>query len=110
MLTLDTLNEGLWDWPDITVPRFWWSHRYYEIMGYAPDELEPTLDTVVRLVHPDDLERLRAQIQANFHLVKPVDLEYRIITKIRGMPMDPGARKGDTKPSGRNLPHAGHRP
>lgn len=81
MLTLDTMNEGIWDWPDVTVPRFWWSHRYYEIIGYSPDELEPTLDSVLRLVHPDDVERLRAQIQANLQQSEPVDVEYRIITK-----------------------------
>jgi PAS domain-containing protein len=48
ILMLDTLNEGIWDWPDVGASTFWWSPRFYELLGYAPNATEATLEHASR--------------------------------------------------------------
>lgn len=48
-----THNDGFWDW-NLATDEVYYSPRWAEMLGYAPDELEPCLDTWKRLVHGDD--------------------------------------------------------
>lgn len=79
-LVYDTLNDGLWDWPDITRHRFWWSPRYYEILGYRPGEVEATPESFFARVHPEDVTRLQADYQKNMNAPQGFTNEFRIIT------------------------------
>jgi rsbT co-antagonist protein RsbR len=51
---LDGSRDGAWD-SDITNGKAYYSPRYAEILGYAPDELESTIETWQSKIHPDDL-------------------------------------------------------
>ncbi len=55
-LSLPCANDGLWDY-DATGNRTWFSPRWKEMMGYAPDDQIASPDWT-RLVHPDDLPRV----------------------------------------------------
>lgn len=50
-----THNDGFWDW-NLATDEVYYSPRWAEMLGYAPEELEPCLDTWKRLVHEDDKE------------------------------------------------------
>ncbi|MFM8331401.1 MAG: PAS domain S-box protein [Candidatus Methylumidiphilus sp.] len=52
-LALQGGNDGLWDW-NLETGEVYYSPRWKAMLGYAEDELEGTLDTWARLVHPQD--------------------------------------------------------
>jgi len=49
-------NDGLWDW-DLSSSSVYYSPRWKSMLGYGEDELENTLETWKKLVHPEDLDR-----------------------------------------------------
>lgn len=78
----DALHEGLWDWDDLSVHRFWWSPRFYALLGYREDELEPTMETFMALLHPDDRKRVEENRERQVEQsAQPVESEYRLRTK-----------------------------
>lgn len=65
-MIIDGSAAGTWEWN----PQSGWmqvNERWAEIVGYALHELQPiSSDTFVQLVHPDDLQRSDAALQAHF--------------------------------------------
>jgi len=55
-------GDGIWDWNLLTGEMLFSGH-YEEMLGYAKGELQPTVDTWVESVHPDDLPRVRQNLQ-----------------------------------------------
>ncbi|MEQ9069770.1 MAG: PAS domain-containing protein [Gimesia chilikensis] len=53
-LFLQHTTEGVWDWVDLDAQEQWWSPRFYELLGYRDQEIESSLDTFERLLHPED--------------------------------------------------------
>ncbi|HYC91452.1 MAG TPA: PAS domain S-box protein [Thermoanaerobaculia bacterium] len=58
-------NDGFWDW-NIAGGAVQFSERAVAMLGYAPGELEPRVDTWERLVHPDDYPAMMSVL--NDHL------------------------------------------
>lgn len=73
-------NDGIWDW-NISSNTNYFSPRFMELLGYAPDELAAELRTFEALLHPDDLawvfDRVRQHLENNI----PYNVEYRLRTK-----------------------------
>jgi len=58
-----------------------WSDEQYRIFGYAPGEIEPSFETTLHHVHPEDRQKW---LKANQEFIQekiPYHLEYRIIRK-----------------------------
>jgi PAS domain S-box-containing protein len=51
---------GIWDW-DVGADVLMWDARTYEIYG-APPDAQPSMEYMLRSVHPDDVERTRAEV------------------------------------------------
>jgi len=64
-LALDGARDGVWDW-DVPSGRAIYSEHWTDMLGYAPDEVEPDVQAWLRLVHPDDLPRAQAAMAAHF--------------------------------------------
>ena len=58
-LAMRGATDGLWDW-NVRTGEVYYSSRWASMLGYDVDELEPTIETFRDLIHPDDLERVRA--------------------------------------------------
>jgi PAS domain S-box-containing protein len=58
-------NDGFWDW-NIASGAVQFSERAVAMLGYAPGELDPRVDTWERLVHPDDYPAMMSVL--NDHL------------------------------------------
>jgi PAS domain S-box-containing protein len=56
-MTLDALNEAPWDW-DFSTGQISFSERGFEMLGYQPGEIPYTFEGWMRLVHPDDVEKV----------------------------------------------------
>ncbi len=71
-------NDGLWDW-DLKSGQIYLSARWKSILGYADDELGSSPESWFELVHPEDLDLLRAQIKAHLEGLTPhFENEHRI--------------------------------
>jgi PAS domain S-box-containing protein len=78
-------NVGIWDWDGQTnTVRF--GGRWYEMLGFTEEELGSRFDTVwTQHVHPDDLPRVRALLEAHLTNQKDVyEAEYRMRCKDGG--------------------------
>lgn len=74
-------NEGLWDW-DPTTRHLYLSSRLLSLLGLKSDTLRTTGEEWLKLIHPDDRARYRADVIA--HLRGETDhfeSEYRIADK-----------------------------
>ncbi|MDF1504059.1 PAS domain-containing sensor histidine kinase [Roseisolibacter sp. H3M3-2] len=63
-LALESAEDGLWDW-DMTTGASFLSPRWCALLGYAPDELTGHADSWIALLHPDDRDRVWANVQAH---------------------------------------------
>ena len=80
-LALEATNDGIWDW-DAIHNTVYYSARWKEILGFAEWELPNAPGTWEKLVHPEDIGRARAAIEA--HLARQTSnytAEYRIRAK-----------------------------
>jgi PAS domain S-box-containing protein len=81
----EATNDGIWTW-EAGTGEGWWSDKYAALLGYEPTELSPTHEQWMRLVHPDDRERVARSNAA--WLAGPAprwDEEYRMVRKDGGV-------------------------
>ena len=71
-------QEGVYDW-NVETGAVFYSPRWIEMLGYAPDEIEPHVRAWERLLHPDDSERARGLIER----VRRGEQDYRIEFRLR---------------------------
>ena len=57
-------NDGLWDW-DLEADKIYFSPRWKAVLGYAEAELSSGPGEWLGRVHPDDLNRLRADLETH---------------------------------------------
>lgn len=60
-MALETSNAGVWDFYPMTGEAHF-SATWCKMLGYQPDELEGSYDTLKRLLHPDDLCRATREV------------------------------------------------
>jgi diguanylate cyclase (GGDEF)-like protein/PAS domain S-box-containing protein len=59
----------------------WVSPQIEQLLGYSPENFVTEQDLWHRLVHPDDLERLREEEERRFNAAEDFDIEYRMIAR-----------------------------
>jgi diguanylate cyclase (GGDEF)-like protein/PAS domain S-box-containing protein len=69
-LALYGSNDGLWDF-DLDRKTTYFSPRWKSMLGYGDEEVEPLTDWQ-QLVHPDDLERVRAGLRDHLAGIEPL--------------------------------------
>ncbi|MGD9850566.1 MAG: PAS domain S-box protein [Nitrospirales bacterium] len=80
-LAVNGINEGIWDWMDVSQDEEWWSPHFYELLGYTPGEIPANLKTFKRLLHPDDYSNTFQALHDHFHTYAPFDIHCRLQTK-----------------------------
>lgn len=73
-------NDGLWDW-DIRQDLVYFSPRWLDMLGYAENKLNARLDKWIELIHPEERELFKTELDA--HLAgqsEKFKLEYRILS------------------------------
>lgn len=69
---------GSWKW-EIDSRAEQWSDEQFRIFGYAPGSVTPDRDLFLTAVHPEDLSRILAAVDAALYEHAPYDVECRII-------------------------------
>lgn len=72
-------NDGLWDW-DVVAGKMYFSARWKSMLGWEEHEISDDPDEWFRRIHPDDIERVRADIHAHLDETTPhYEDEYRML-------------------------------
>ncbi len=80
-MALSGANLGLWDW-NIETGHINFGERSVAFLGYVPEDLEPNVNALMKLLHPDDLEQVTQLLLQNIKgEIETVDSEYRVLTK-----------------------------
>ncbi len=80
-LVLEGSDDGFWDW-NLATNHIERSERWAAMLGYTREEIPPSVDGAMKLVHPDDrlgFETWRARLDRN--LSERGDIEYRMRAK-----------------------------
>ncbi|HYD74515.1 ATP-binding protein [Ramlibacter sp.] len=70
-------SAGLWDW-DIAAGTMFFSPRFKALLGYTDEEVPDRLESVGRIMHPDDLPLLRSAVRGHLRERVPCQLECRL--------------------------------
>ena len=77
-LATEAASTGIWEW-DIQSGSVRWSDRCYEIHGVSRDDFDHTVDSYVRLIHPDDRDRAWRTVSEAIENESLYDCDFRII-------------------------------
>jgi two-component system sensor histidine kinase UhpB len=77
-LTLDAGKLGIWDW-DILNNRVTWSERVYELHGLTPEMFGGRAEDFLRVVHPDDADRVGEAIRRALEDRADYGIEFRVV-------------------------------
>jgi diguanylate cyclase (GGDEF)-like protein/PAS domain S-box-containing protein len=72
-------SDGLWDWK-IQSDSLYYSPRFAELLGYADEALEPTMQCIYRLVHDEDRVRANEAMTSHLSSHTSFDIEVRMLT------------------------------
>jgi len=79
-VTLDAVNDGLWDW-HVPSGRAFFSPLYYAMLGYDDGEFVASYAMWRGFVHPEDLERAEKDLQNSIASGESFTLEIRMKMK-----------------------------
>src|SRR5690606_22011680 len=72
---------AIWDW-DLKSNAVWWNESFSTTFGYSADEIEPTSESWTTRIHPDDRERVIADLHLAVEQRRQVwEAEYRFLHK-----------------------------
>jgi two-component system sensor histidine kinase/response regulator len=77
VLTLDAINDGLWDWNTQTGDAFF-SPNYYSLLGYDFQEFPASYKSWRQLVHPEELESVEKQLKHSIENGKGFAIDLRM--------------------------------
>ena len=55
--------DVIWDW-DLRTDALWWNENFTTVFGYGSEEIEPDILFWLRLIHPEDRDRIEEKIRA----------------------------------------------
>jgi len=83
-LTLDAVNDGLWDW-NVPSGSAYFSPHYYSMLGYDDGEFPANYASWRLLVHPDDLDRVEEELRLSIENGKGFAIDLRMKLKSGGL-------------------------
>ena len=84
---LRAVSDGIWDW-NLKTDKVYFSPRYFEMLGYHPDELPQETDTWYNLIHPNDRERVKKVVRDYLDEFSEINRESLYSMEFRMKPKD----------------------
>lgn len=69
---------GSWEW-DIASGRLEWSRETYRIFGKDPEQFDPTIDSFLLCVHPEDRDAVQAAIDQALYGGGTYSIDHRVV-------------------------------
>lgn len=69
---------GVWEW-DITGDRVSWTESMFAMHGVSPETFEPTREGFLRVVHPNDRDKVQDHIRRAVEGSEPFEFEFRTL-------------------------------
>ena len=83
-MVISGINAGIWDW-DFSSDKQTWSDQFYELLGYAPGEIQASYGTFLDfLVHSDDRDIVVRAFDQQLKNKVPYKVQVRLRTKNKG--------------------------
>ena len=82
-LALDAGRMGIWEW-DYASEQMRWSKRMFMLMGIAAQDVVPSTEEWMQLVHVEDRSRIFRQVQQSRLSVAPFTLRFRLANAVDG--------------------------
>ena len=79
-LVIEGLDAGIWEWV-VASDELFWSPKLYRQLGFEPDEIVPTRQSLEKYVHAEDLDTLHQAICAHMELRLPCSFSCRLRDK-----------------------------
>ena len=76
-LVLRATNDGVWDWNILTGDDYL-SPQRKALLGFTDQELTNSENSFFHRLHPDDVDRVKAALEAHFQGTSPYDCEVRL--------------------------------
>ena len=83
-VALEAARVGLWDIPEVDVPRFDVSESFQAVTGYSGAEFSAIFVDVHRFIHTDDVQTLRDAFAIGRTRGTRIRVDFRLLTKSRG--------------------------
>jgi PAS domain S-box-containing protein len=79
-ITLEAVNDGLWDW-DVPSGDAFFSPNYYKLLGYNSGEFPANYGSWKLLVHPEDIDSVEKQLEKGVKSGIGFEIDLRMKTK-----------------------------
>ena len=79
-LTLDAVNDGMWDW-NILTDEAYFSKKWKSMLGYEEDGLEDKGSTFFNLIHHDDKDKVKELLKK--HFIDPIKNKYYLKIRLK---------------------------
>ena len=76
-IAAETASDLIYEW-DVAIDHLEWFGDIDGVLGFKPGEFERTIETWLALIHPDDRERIAAEVNLHRENGEPLYTEYRI--------------------------------
>ena len=77
-LALEGSRTGTWDW-NIETGRISWDDSMYPLFGRSREDFDGTMQSFLRVVHPDDRPQLERVMQQAIEGKRSIDVDFRIV-------------------------------
>jgi len=71
---------GSWEW-DFNSDKVEISKELYPVYDISPDTFEGKFDSIIKVIHPDDVDKFTGSLTGNLTSDKVISLEYRVVHK-----------------------------
>ncbi len=79
-ITLDAVNDGIWDW-HVPSGNAFFSSPYYTMLGYDNEEFVASYSSWRMLVHPEDIDRVEQELRQSIETGKGFIIDLRMKMK-----------------------------
>ncbi|PJF22417.1 MAG: hypothetical protein CUN56_06120 [Phototrophicales bacterium] len=76
-LALEASQVGIWNW-DMVTDEAYFSPGWMTMLGYEPDEFAHTGENWMKLIHPDDVARVKQALQDHIERDMPYVVDHRL--------------------------------